>query len=176
MDLNQEVISLLQDAGYRIQENFDGMSSLYFEDSTIVGFASIEASHADILANWKPRQDAFLRSNAKLLRSSPMKGWNAYSVFLSSAPCTEEEQRKLYLIEEDFQGTRKIARSDILTREDLERALYPILPLRNVAPLQLGDPLERLWLKLNLSAQVRQGFVGNASAEDLADLLTAETK
>jgi hypothetical protein len=176
MDIRQEIILLLQEAGYRIRENFDGMSSLYFEDSTIIGFASIEASYSDIVANWKGRQDEFLRSNAKRLRNAPLKAWNAYSIFLSPSLCSDEEQGNLYLIEEDFQGTRKIARGDILTRDDVERALYPILPVRNIAPLQLGDPLERLWSKLNLSEHVRDAFLGGATPEDLADLLTVESK
>ncbi|SRR6266567_3298507 len=176
MDIRQEVILLLREAGYRVRENFDGMSSLYFEDSTIMGFASVEASYDEILANWKHRQDEFLRANAKRLRNAPLKAWNAYSIFLTSDSRSEEEKRNLYVIEEDFQGTRKIARSDILTRDDIERALYPILPVRNIAPLHLGDPLERLWSKLELSQRVRQAFLSAATPEDLADLLSAETK
>jgi len=133
MDIRQELIVLLREADYRVKENFDGMSSLYFEDSTIMGFASIEDSYSDIMANWKLRQDEFLRSNAKRLRNAPLKAWNAYSIFLSSAPCSNTEQGSLYQVEEDFQGTRKIARCDVLTSDDVERALYPILPVRRGA-------------------------------------------
>jgi len=176
MDIRQEVILLLHEADYRVRENFDGMSSLYFENSTIMGFASIETSYDDIVANWKSRQDEFLRANAKRLRIAPLKAWNAYSIFLTSAPSNVAQKRNLYLIEEDFQGTRKIARSDILTRDDVERALYPILPVRNIAPLQLGDPIERLWLKLELPERVRKGLLGSATAEDLADILSSEIK
>lgn len=175
MDITQEVILLLREADYRVRENFDGMSSLYFEDSTIMGFASIEASYDDIVANWKSRQDEFLRANARRLRSAALKAWNAYSIFLTSAACSEEGKSNLFSIEEDFQGTRKIARSGILMRDDVERALYPILPVRNIAPLQLGDPLVRLWTKLELSERVRLGLLGSATPEDVADILSSET-
>ena len=176
MDIRQEVILLLQESGYKVRENFDGLSSLYFEDSTLMGFASVEATYSDIVSHWKSRQDEFLRTNAKRLRLAPLKAWNAYSIFLTSAACSVEEKRNLYLIEEDFQGTRKIARCDILTSDDVERALYPILPVRNIAPLQLGDPIERLWSKLELSDSVRHGLLGSATSEDLADILSSEIK
>ena len=174
MDIRQEIISILQDDGYRVQENFDGISALYFEDSTIMGFASIEENHYAILQNWKRSQDEFLRLNAKSLRSSPVKAWNAYSIFLTAASCSEEEKRELYLIEEDFQGTRKIARSEVLTRDDLTRALYPILAIRNIAPLRMEEPLERLWTKVSLPPKVRDAFLSESSPEELADLLLAD--
>jgi hypothetical protein len=176
MDLKQEVMSLLRDAEYRVKESSESGSSLYFEDSSIIGFAAIEASYEEILNGWRTKQAQFLQVNARKLRGASEKAWNAYAIFLTPARCNDEQKRNLYLIEEDFQGTRKIARSDILTRDDVQRALYPILPVRNITLLERGNSLDRLWLKLELSDRARAALVGETTANDLANVLLDESK
>lgn len=128
MQLLHEAEALLRAAGYRTARNADSDETFNFEDDTVLGFVTVHSSVADLVDKWRERQDTFLRKNASLLRRDLSKAWNAYAVFLTTAP-SEHEGGALSEIESDVNATRKIARYGLLSRADVNRALSPLLPL-----------------------------------------------
>lgn len=146
IELIETLDSILRKAGYRTRSVGD---DLYFEDDTVLGFASAHESAADILASWEGEQEAFLRDNADALRGDRTKAWNVYSVFLSCDPATAEERGELQAIEQDFRSTRKIARAGLKTAQLLQQALVPILPLPTIAVAVTASPDEQLADKLD---------------------------
>lgn len=85
--------------------------------------------------------------------SPALKAWNLYTVFLSPAPCSTETTRLLFAMEEDFRGTRKIARAGLTGRDDIELALAPLLPLRNLRVVGIEDATSRLEQRLGAIGQ-----------------------
>lgn len=47
-------------------------------------------------------------------------------------------------IEEDFHATRKIARSDLETTNQLLSALYPFIPIQHLIPFEAENPRQRV--------------------------------
>jgi hypothetical protein len=133
----------------RILENFDyAVSSssaemLRFEDDALMGFIC-DLRLADILGTWVRRQDDFLKTNAPFLRNSAIKSWNLYSIFLTSDKPDVESQTQLVSIQEDFRATRKIVQAGVETASDVSRALYPLIPIQNIAALQTTDSVRKL--------------------------------
>jgi hypothetical protein len=127
MDLLYETHLILEQAGFHVEQSIPG-EACDFEDQGLYGFVRIYASVNDLLSNWEKHQDSFLERHARHIRASPEKAWNAYSVFLTSADAARDHD-ELLRIEEDFRGTRKIARATIVTIEELKRALQPVLPI-----------------------------------------------
>lgn len=140
MNLCYEAEQILRHEGYYTRvtqpdEAFD------FEDETLFGFVKIYSEAAVIPADWEKQQDSFLAKNARRIRANLPKSWNAYSVFLSPGTSSLEIRIALSQIEDDFRGTRKIARSTVTTSEDLQRALYPLISLVNRVKLaRTGGP------------------------------------
>jgi hypothetical protein len=140
MNLHYEVQEILGQAGYYIRvanpaEGFD------FEDETLYGFVKICPSAEAIVENWQKEQDDFLARYARCIRANPPKAWNAYSVFLTAVDAPSDVKLRLCQIEEDFRGTRKIAKSNLTTVNELTEALYPLLPLANRVQLaRTGSP------------------------------------
>src|ERR1700722_4932295 len=82
-----------------------GEDAFLFEDDALIGFVC-EAPLRQILEIWNGRQTEFVNKHAGILRRSPLKAWNLYSVFLSSDPIGGPEiKRALIKIEEDFHAT-----------------------------------------------------------------------
>jgi hypothetical protein len=107
-----------------------------FEDETLFGFVKIYLDPGEIASDWEKQQDSFLTKNARRIRANLPKSWNAYSVFLSPGAPSPDVRIALSQIEDDFRGTRKIARSSLTTLEDLQRALYPLIGLVNRVKLE----------------------------------------
>ncbi len=62
-------------------------------------------------------------------------------MFLSPGTPSTDVRIALSQVEDDFRGTRKIARSTVTTSEDLQRALYPLISLVNRVKLErTGGP------------------------------------
>lgn len=139
MDLLQEATKILEANDYVLSRNASGM--IEFEDNALVGFVC-EIAAADIPARWRELQDGFISRNAARLRRSGLKAWNLYSVFLSADVPAGDLRRRLQSIEDDLQATRKLVHAPIESAKDVERALYPLLPIQNVLSL-LPDNLER---------------------------------
>lgn len=171
MNLSELVRAALQGAGYRCAATQDG--DVVFEDDTLLGFVSVQASARDILGTWRAKQDAFLRSFATPLRKDAGKAWNVYSVFLAGNACAPDEAAALLQVEEDFVGTRKLARSGIETEDDVSEALYPLLPIENSVSLAEGDALVRVKARLDFPPEITAALSGAAevSLEEIADEL-----
>ncbi|MEY2536442.1 MAG: hypothetical protein QOG67_182 [Verrucomicrobiota bacterium] len=140
MNLCYDAQQILEQAGYytRIAASEEGFD---FEDETLFGFVKVYSSPDLMASDWEKQQDSFLNRNARRISANAPKAWNAYSVFLSSCDASPDLKAALSQIEDDFRGTRKIARSNLTTSEDLQKALYPLLGLVNRVKLtQTGGP------------------------------------
>jgi len=146
MRLLEEAGNVLRKHGYLLSFLHEDM--LQFEDDTLLGFIC-ELPLKSILDSWTNRQDEFLKRNAISLRNSALKSWNLYSVFISSDVPDEIEQRAVVEIEEDFRATRKIVQTGITTASEIMRALYPFIPIQNVAAVEAADSLRKLQERLS---------------------------
>jgi hypothetical protein len=142
MDLLNDSGTLLRVAGYTVSA--ESRTVFYFEDSSVYGFVSVLPTVEEIVRSWQNEQDGFLASHSESLRGTPEKAWNAYSVFLTEARSSAETAAMLVAVEENFRASRKIARADLQTIEDVVRALSPLLPIRNLVTLSSEDLLRRL--------------------------------
>jgi hypothetical protein len=133
MDILEEVRTILTRYEYQLSTN--GNNGFEFEDSTLLGFV-VNAPSEEILARWQDYQAAFLERNARRLRNSALKSWNLYSVFLASDQPPTNSRKKWLDIEEDLRATRKIAQANLLSTRDVERALYPFIPIQNIVSLR----------------------------------------
>ena len=122
---------VLRDAGLSVRLlSVDRMSVVSFEDEAIIGFACVFDNPNKLLENWKSVEMAVLRRYAPNLRVAGEKAWNVYCVFLSGGAADPIQDRQVRRVDEDLQRTRKIAACGIANREDLIRAILPILPLQ----------------------------------------------
>lgn len=106
------------------------------------------------------------------LASRGPKGWNCYTVYLTEAHPTDLETQALFDIEENFASTRKIARANVSTEADVQRALYPLIPIQNLLKMQLSES------DLDIAARFHdwpaagvKALLGGGTAEDLVELL-----
>jgi hypothetical protein len=136
MDIYSECKRLLETNDYEVVPSPTALDQFRFEDESLMGLVWVVAKPSEIVADWKSKQDRFLKDNAGQLRKAEDKGWNVYIVLLAEAAPELDEKARLAEIEEDFRSARKIAQADIKTRVDLERALYPLLPIQNLISSQ----------------------------------------
>ena len=169
MNIFDETKRILDSAGYRTKFNIENTEVLHFEDDSLFGFINVFDTVNTLLSNWQRRHDDFLKINASRIRNSP-KAWNAYSIFLTPSGCGSEERTKLLAIEEDFRGTRKIARSSVFTRQDLIRALLPLLPIQYLVTLTSGDSMKMLHTRLNLSELERSTLLGEHTPREVVSI------
>ena len=117
---------------------------VHFEDDTLVGFGCVFDQPDELLMRWKASETSLLTRYASRFRLAGDKAWNVYSIFLCGAVADPIQKRQINWIEEDLERTRKIAACAISSRDDLVRALLPILPLQYQAVLRPEDITERL--------------------------------
>jgi ABC-three component (ABC-3C) system Middle Component 1 len=171
MDLALEARKILETTNYSIKVSQTDQL-FYFEDLSLFGFVWVAESLEEMLQDWKRKQDEFLREQDKTLRKSRDKSWNVYSVFLTSDDASKEENNQLIKIEEDFQGTRKLARAGLHSPSQVISALFPLIPIQKLVSLSEEDALFRLRSKLNfLPDEFLNAIVGSASVNDLKDIL-----
>lgn len=149
MNILFEVQIILEKAGYNIQQINKYDESLLFEDDCLLGLIAIHNNLDDILAKWEEKQDYFLNHYASKLRNEPYKAWNAYSIFLTQEKASPEIRKKIFDIEEDLRGTRKIIGDSIKTGDELVRCLLPLLPIQKIVKLDFELSSNRLQKKLN---------------------------
>lgn len=172
----------LSKAGFNTWLPADETDRMYFEDRSVFGMVTTYESVSGLLQNWENRQDQFLRKNEKVLRSAgnQEKVWNAYTVHLTVGDLAHEEREKaeqenrLFRIEENFRGTRKIARANVTDDEDVADALFPLLPLQRIPRLAAEN--YRQQLEQELGEEFDDAFLGvlneDASIDDIVkDLL-----
>jgi len=146
MRILEEARNVLEKNRYVVSSRSEDM--LQFEDETLLGFVC-ELPLQVLLQSWSRRQDEFLKANARILDNSALKAWNLYSVFLSAEVPDEGARKTLVAIEEDFRASRKIVSAGLQTITDVTRALYPFIPIQNVAPLESSDSLRQLKSRLS---------------------------
>lgn len=158
---------MLETAGYGVVFRSGEHEHLLFEDSSLLGLVCLCPSGDFIIDNWRQLQDGFLRETAQALRSSPEKAWNTYLVLLTAEVVSQTTLRKMAAIEEDFGAMRKIVTSGVLTAQDVEHALGPLLPLRSVTV-----PDDNLLERLRIAMQLSSAAFDAIAASDV-DLLTS---
>ncbi len=145
IDLVSTVQGVLQDARFTTRlTTLNRLPVVCFEDEVLMGFVSIFDTSASLLSDWRATETSLLRRYAPSLRDAGDKAWNVYSIFLCSASAVENEERAVRWIEEDLEQTRKLAACGISNRDDLMRALLPILPLQYQPALEPEDLTNRL--------------------------------
>jgi hypothetical protein len=166
MNLLAEARRLLEGSKYR---TFSASSRdvFYFEDSSLLGFVWIASSPRVVLEQWRRLQDLFLHEQDLQLRQSKDKSWNAYSVLLTEPDVSNEYANEFLKLEEDFRGTRKIAKAGVHTTSQLTRALLPLLAIQNLVELERDDSKERLRSRLNrLSPRLLEAFLEQEKPEE----------
>ena len=79
-------------------------------------------------------------------------------------------------IEEDFKTARKIARASVSTREALETALGPLLPLKRVARLEDVDIRARLRKNDDAQKDFKKAIELDAGLKDSIEPLILQLK
>ncbi|MGD0792472.1 MAG: hypothetical protein ABR920_11945 [Terriglobales bacterium] len=166
MNIAEEARRVLERAGYRIFS--EDSNTLQLEDDTLIGFVTVCQSGEEIVNVWRERQATFLRKHAVSLRASGMKSWNVYSVFLSASSAYSQTKHQLLNIEEDFQSTRKIAQSNLLSSADVVRALLPLIPIQSLMLLRHDEPISRL--RARIGDKIITTLQNVKSADELTSL------
>lgn len=145
IDVFSAMQGILRDAGFTTSlTSVDRSSVVYFEDNAVVGFGCLFESPAELIAQWKPRETSLLMRSSGRLRAAGEKAWNVYSLFLCASAADSTQRREVCWIEEDLERTRKVAACGISNREELVRALLPVLPLQYQPVIRPEDATVRL--------------------------------
>lgn len=153
IDILSTMQALLREAGYTTRlTSIERASVLCFEDEDLMGFGRVFRDPGDLLANWKITETSLLRNQAPSIRTAGEKAWNVYCVFLCSGGVDPIQSRQVRWIEEDLDRTRKIAACGLGSREDLLRALLPVLPIQYRPVLRAEDVTERLLIRIRTIA------------------------
>ncbi|SRR6266550_7055026 len=172
MNLLDEARVALAQVGFRVTTVSEASDTIHFEDESVLGFVKVFDTPDRLLSSWEKDQDSFLRRYATALRAEPAKAWNVYSVLLCEGASRPELLLRFEEIEEDFRGSRKIARAGMVTGPSLDRALLPLLPIRSFAVLDVGDPVERLRSRLrDVAPNVVEGLLGTTPVDIIATWL-----
>lgn len=171
MRLLETARGLLERANYRTTTAGGvGEGQFIFENANLYGLTAV-LPPAAILERWEVIQDTFLRQQGPRLQRVPEKAWNVYVVFLSDLPCAEPERARLRLIEEDFRGSRKLARCGLQARDAVETALAPLLPLRFARPLTSIDVEGRIRNDPAIDSEVRDLLLSGQDQDTIIDEL-----
>jgi hypothetical protein len=153
IDILSTMQAMLREAGFATRlTSIERAPVLCFEDEDLMGFGRVFREPGDLLANWKTTETSLLRNQASSIRTAGEKAWNVYCLFLCSASADPIQNRQVRWIEEDLDHTRKIAACGLGSREDLLRALLPVLPLQYQPALRAEDVTERLLTRIRTIA------------------------
>lgn len=140
MDLKSQLQIVLQEAEYQTWLiSVEGLDAVGFEDDTVMGFACLFHNPQALLQRWRAVETVLLTTHTSSLQKAGEKTWNIYSVFLSAEKADEVQSREVRWIEEDLERTRKITGCGLIERQDLVRALLPVLPLQYQPVLDTED-------------------------------------
>jgi hypothetical protein len=175
MILIDEAQIILNEAGYKTKLSIEVEGIVYFEDRSLLGLAAVYLSVQELLDKWKKQEAEFLMRHAKKLRTAPQKAWNVYSVFLTGEEIGNASLRtQLLAIDEDFQGTRKIARAGLISHADVVRALLPLLPIQNRVTLASEDLFLRLRDRVELPERSLLALLKGVDSKEIANMLLEE--
>lgn len=169
--LLDEVRSVLEGEGYQTYAPEPDASFFYFEDLSVIGQVQTPDTANEIIEHWESVQDTFLRTNAPKFLRDATKAWNLYTVMLTTDPGDKTVPARLFAIEEDFRGTRKIVRAGVLSRDDILSALAPLLPLQRLLVVGRPQARQRLAERLSLVHHALTPLTSNESAESIAAAL-----
>lgn len=145
IDLLSATRAVLTESGFVTRlATVERLPILRFEDEALLGFACVFDSPDDLLQRWKPTELSLLKHYSATLRVAGDKAWNVYCVFLCRSAADPEESRQVRWVEEDLERTRKVTSCGLASREDLVRALLPLLSLQQQPVLGAEDVRERL--------------------------------
>lgn len=169
-DIIETTREVLTDAGFSVRQlpaSFDGAVSiqgaLAFENDTVIGFVLVHDSVASLILNWRAASDALMRSQAQMLGAAGQKAWNAYLVLLAGDGAGFGEALALGRIEENLEGTRKIARAGVNGLATARAALLPLLPFRSAPVLEPIDmPSEIRGRAGEVNSEVLRAFLSRA--------------
>ena len=156
-----EVLSMvqvvMQNANYRTWDvGGCEIPAVGFEDEATMGFVCAFDSPTQIIDRWRETEAILLARHAPQFRTAGEKAWNVYSVFVTKAHPTNEERREVKWIEENLEQTRKITATSVVVREDVVKALLPLLPIIAKPVLAPEDSTQRLLRRIEvISPHVR---------------------
>lgn len=164
IDLLSTVQVVLREAGFSTRlTSIDRSSIVCFEDDVLTGFGCVFEDPASLLTLWKDTEMSLLTHYAPSFRAAGEKAWNVYCIFLCSSAADLIQNRQVRWIEEDLNRTRKVAACGLGSRDDLVRALLPILPLQYEPVLRAEDVTERLRTRIQTIAPKASALVLNES-------------
>jgi hypothetical protein len=153
IDLISTLQVLMQEAGFNTHLiSIDRSSVVCFEDDALMGFGCIFDSPYSLLTRWKTMELSILKSYAPSLYNAGEKAWNVYLLLLCSLDADPVQSLEVSWIEENLDRTRKIAACGISSREELKRALLPVLPIQFKSALHPEDVTERLKTRIQTIA------------------------
>ena len=126
--LIDDVRTELEAAGFATLLPRPDSLALHFEDISIMGQIRVLGSADEIVAKWQVVQDEFLKHNAPRFLRDATKAWNLYTILLTAQTPAPEVAARLFSIEDDFRGSRKIARAGVTTREGRRGGARPDTP------------------------------------------------
>jgi|SRR5947209_9935928 len=172
MEIALQLEILLRKAGYETWQSGPSFgSAIFFENPTVFGFANIFKSAEELVASWEQRQNGVLSRLTPALRGMGIKAWNMYSVLLSEAD-DPKLRRQVQQLEEDFSLTRKLARINIRTSDDIVYAVLPLLPIQANPILANAHFGERLNARVkDIPADVVHAFLGASKPDEISRLL-----
>jgi len=174
MDIFTQAEILLRDANYETW-SWTGSTGpvTCFENVALMGFVYVFDTADALLSTWSENQQVALARHAASLRGAGVKAWNVYSVFLT--PDQDARRgREIERIEEDFSLTRKIARASIITTDDVEKALLPLLSVRSKPLLGASNFETRLRARLkDVPPEAVTAFLNEATPAEVARILGA---
>src|SRR5437879_3758190 len=97
IDVSREILGA---SGFRTHAPNPAENLFHFEDDALLGFVALHPDVLTILGKWREQQDAFVKTQARVLREAPVKAWNVYSVFLTSTACPPDLWHRVISIEE----------------------------------------------------------------------------
>ncbi|MGS1125878.1 hypothetical protein ACVCL3_02680 [Rhodanobacter sp. UC4437_H4] len=174
MDIFTQAEILLRDSQYETWTWAGSTNSVTcFENAALMGFIHVFATADALLSTWKENQQVALARHAASFRGAGAKAWNVYSIFLT--PDRDVRRgREIERIEEDFSLTRKIARASIVTADDVERSLLPLLSIRSKPLLGASDFETRLRTRLkDIPPDAVTAFLNEVTPAEIARILGA---
>jgi hypothetical protein len=175
MKLNEEIRSVLEAGGFRTALSPKMLNEIYFEDATIAGVVFLYETVCDLVAKWESKQDSFLGTNSRAIRSDPIKAWNIYTVHLTADLAMPSQLSVAFNIEQDFRGTRKIVRTGLSKKADVKEALLSLLPLQHKTSISPTGIVERLRERLKLSSPSLEKLIDQSNVESIEQSLLEES-
>lgn len=146
---------------------------LAFEDDSIIGFVTEFESVGELIRDWKNFERTLIEHFGRAFKDAGDKAWNVYTVMLCASNSTSEEAREVSWIAEDLERTRKLAACGVVSRDQVLRVIYPLLPLQHQPNLTTEDISERLLTTLrNVSPRAaRVALDDSVAPTEVAKLL-----